>query len=664
VRSTLHAAFLAALVIALGVVFPLSLTSVSAAQSATLTLTYQSSVVSATPSGQSPFEIAFSLANAPSQATVSAQLFGRLTTRSGLLSALSSTGPTNLIDQSAGVAVSCLPSSSHGGQSLEVDVVESGATTPTLPGGCTGSAHAPTLDLHCTSGACDGVYPLALVITSGTTQVVRIVTLLTFVEHPAAVPLEVATVLHLSPTTQTQGTTALGTMARAFTKSPGVAVDLSLDPSVLQRLNSSGSGHQAVSALASAVSSNAPTHEIIRSPYVSVDPGSLATSNLTSQITEQVKRGTQVLTAAGLPPSANSLWIATSPLTASTTPALQAAGMTSLVLPDSSLETPLSQSLTWGQPFTVTPGSNQVVAMAADGTLAAEAQSTNDGVLAAMRMLGDLAFLHFERPGLTTPQGVVVAFNPATTSQNLLPALLEGLSGNPLLSATTVEGLFHQVPQGANGAPSTRKLAQTTASTPWPQSQQAALLSELGRQSAFASALDPKNPEIDRLSDVLLATESDALTPRQRGLALGAASASLTAQLNGLAISGADITMTALKSSIPITLTSTTGYSVTGLLTLTSNHLSFTKGRSFLEVLNRPTMSLRIPVEAQTTGDFPMTVTLTSPSGGLLLAHQRILVHATHTSIVAIILTIGSALVLLAWWLRTWWQKPRRRTRR
>ena len=99
---------------------------------------------------------------------------------------------------------------------------------------------------------------------------------------------------------------------------------------------------------------------------------------------------------------------------------------------------------------------------------------------------------------------------------------------------------------------------------------------------------------------------------------------------------------------------------------MNSEHLKFPEGASFTEVLDRPTRSLRIAVEAVTTGDLPLFATLHTPTGNLVLAHQRILVHATHTSIVAIFLTIGSAIVLLVWWLRTWWRKPphaRRRAR-
>jgi hypothetical protein len=388
----------------------------------------------------------------------------------------------------------------------------------------------------------------------------------------------------------------------------------------------------------------------------------LAATGIASQLGAQLRRGRQILDAAGLAPTDTTTWVATSPVTASTTPALASAGLTRLVIPDSSLNPPTASSLTWGQPFTVTPGDARVTAVAADGVLSTQAQSST--VLGAMQLLGDLSFLHFERPSLAEPQGVVVTINESGTSSTFLSTLLEGLSGNPILEPATLGTLYAEVPLGANGSPSSRHLADTGTSTAWPSDQQAAFASEQQRQTAFSSAVTATNPILVSLDDQLLASEDDSLTSAGRTRALFSAAAGLDQQLSAVAISGNDLTMTALRSSIPITITSQTGYTLNGVLELASGHLKFPNGSSFEEVLDRPTLSLRIEVQAVTTGDLPLFATLRTPAGSLVLARQRILVHATHTSIVAIALTIGSAVVLLVWWLRTWWRKPPRRSRR
>ena len=101
-----------------------------------------------------------------------------------------------------------------------------------------------------------------------------------------------------------------------------------------------------------------------------------------------------------------------------------------------------------------------------------------------------------------------------------------------------------------------------------------------------------------------------------------------------------------------------------GVLTVRSDHLRFPHGHIRLVTIDHPTQSVRIPVVAETTGDLTVSVTLTTPTGGLLLARQRIVVRTTQTSAAAIVLTIGAALVLVVWWVRTSLRRPRRRSRR
>jgi hypothetical protein len=451
-------------------------------------------------------------------------------------------------------------------------------------------------------------------------------------------------------------------VAKALVRASTIPLDLAIAPKLVQRLETTSTGRASLTSLVGSVASSPPTREVLASPYVSVDPGVLAASGLSSQLGAQLRRGGTILRTANLAPTNTSTWVATSPVTASTTPLLASSGLTHLIIPDSSLAQPTDTSLYWGQPFSVDPGSASVSAMAADGMLAQEASS--DTVLGAMRVLGDLAFLHFERPSLSSPQGVVIEPSATNTSLPFLNALLGGLDANPVLAPTTLTGLFSQVPSGANGAPTSRKLADSSSSEPWSTAQQAALTSTQQRRDAFATAVPATTPILQQLDDQLLGAEADTLTSGQRTFALGATAGALDHQISQIAISGNDITITALRSSIPITLTSQTGYPVEGVLRLTSAHIDFPQGSTFHEVLTRPTQSLRIGVNAVTTGDLPLYVTLRTPSGGLVLAHQRIIVHATHTSVVAIFLTIGAFIVLLVWWLRTWWRKPTRARRR
>ena len=56
-------------------------------------------------------------------------------------------------------------------------------------------------------------------------------------------------------------------------------------------------------------------------------------------------------------------------------------------------------------------------------------------------------------------------------------------------------------------------------------------------------------------------------------------------------------------------------------------------------------------VRAKTTGRFPVQVQIRTPSGHPLRATQLV-VRSTAYNLVALVITIGAAVFLLAWWAR------------
>ena len=96
---------------------------------------------------------------------------------------------------------------------------------------------------------------------------------------------------------------------------------------------------------------------------------------------------------------------------------------------------------------------------------------------------------------------------------------------------------------------------------------------------------------------------------------------------------------------------------------MSSDKLLFPAGNTRVVTLDHATNELRLPVSARTSGDLPMQVTITAPSGGLVIARARITIRSTATSIVGIVLTVAAALVLLGWWAQTWRRGRRQRSR-
>ena len=639
---------------------PPSLRVAAASAPATARVLSQSTTVMPGADGAGRFSIAFSRPGGGGATTVATRLYAPLSTRSGFLSALSPTGPTSEIAETAPLSLSCLPrvGPEGAGRRLSIAVLTSADGAP-APRTCQGAVADPAWTLRCTlgGGRCSGVYPVVLELRSGS-QVTTLTTFLTFTEAPAVEPLRAAPVLTLGPTTSAS---EVAGMAGALRTSGAAAADVVLAPQAAHRLAGSEQGRRALAELSSATAAD---REVVRSPFTTVDPGALAASGLSGQIAAQATRGDRLLRRAGIRSTASAGWIATAPVTASTAAGLRAIGIDRLLVPDSSLATPTSASLSWGEPFAL-PGSPGTTALAADAILSAQMVPGADPVLAAERLLADLALLHLERPSLSIPLGVVLlAPQGWSPSPAFVTTLLRGLSGNPLVASATLSSLYATLTMGANGVATTRSLAAAGPSTPWPAPQVADLLAGQARVAALSVAITGGHHVVRDLSDRFLSAESDRLGTTQRTAALGVADGAIAAQLAQVGIGGSDITLTSLKGTLPITLTKTADWSLVGRLTVRSDHLRFPRGRARPVMLDHPTQSVRIPVVAETTGDLTVSVTLTTPSGRLVLARQRVVVRTTQTSAAAIVLTIGAALVLLVWWVRTSLRRPRRRGRR
>jgi hypothetical protein len=85
---------------------------------------------------------------------------------------------------------------------------------------------------------------------------------------------------------------------------------------------------------------------------------------------------------------------------------------------------------------------------------------------------------------------------------------------------------------------------------------------------------------------------------------------------------------------------------------LRSTRLEFIGGSSREVTLNRPLQRFIFPVRAQTTGQFPVQILVQTPTGSLTITQSQIVVRSTAYNRVALVVTIGAALFLAAWWGR------------
>jgi hypothetical protein len=272
--------------------------------------------------------------------------------------------------------------------------------------------------------------------------------------------------------------------------------------------------------------------------------------------------------------------------------------------------------------------------------------------------LADLAQIYFEGGNTESVRGVAAV--PPTdwvANPTFIKTLLGGLTAqNPLVQAVTVSELFQQL-GGPVACPGQGcKLTQDTKSA-GAGLPVTAISGQRRRLDSFTTAAPSAHAAISPISSLLLSGQSELLGSGQQKRIVSRAGSALGAQLGQLSVAGdKSVTLTARNGSIPVTIGSTAAYPVKGVLTVTSDRLTFPGGASRYSesvLVNKATNNRYVPVQARSSGEFKVSVTLTSPAGGLVLTRGAVTVRSTATSVVGIILSLGAVAVLAAWWVRT-----------
>lgn len=544
-----------------------------------------------------------------------------------------------------------------------------------------GDAQAPSstfeLNLECEPESCSGVYPLRvqLMDTAKGSVIASLVTHIVFVESNVSSKLRVALVVPAgaapSGTTQSGAPTApdgsqltrLNTLMNELGNSTAPVTVLP-QPQSVQALAGGSSAAKSVASGIVSISDTASA-QVLNAPYVWVDPRALVDSGNSSEIPRQLSRGAAELAETHVQASGNTS-IVDDGLDSQTLAALQASGITQVVIPSDDLA-PVSGRFAGPpvQTFELKVGHGRTLE-AAQSEPAFQSELSDEqgsgGVLAAHQLLADLALVAFEEPDASWARGVVLApglkWSP---SPGFLTTLLSGLASVPVLDPVTLSSFFAQVtpgndggnPDDGDGWPLTEALATGAGTAPsFPTSALATARTKLGALESLVSA---GAVNLTPLGDTVLSAECVLLSFNQQVAALNkvdklvsqrAAVVSLTAYRT--------IRITSQTATIPITLVRKVPYPVTVELHLSSDKLGFLHGTNPQRVkLTRRLQSVNVDVFARTAGDFPVAVTVSSPKGGLLVTSATFTVRSLSTSVVAIVLSACAAAVLLFWWART-----------
>ncbi len=637
-----------------------------------------------------PFDLGLTAYDPPAGATVQAVLYPRLRSRYALEAAVRSGPRGNPLTTTGPVAYDSLPTDPHtsGAVSFDLSVVQ---TSSTGQGTRLGLACASTTTGTATStstgpGAvtCTGVYPVVVELRgSGGKILRRFTTFLTYVAGKSAHPLELAWIVPVDspvaisrhPRGPSDGiaspsvgdASAVDALATAL-RATAVPVTLDLSPETLQQLGRAGSGGRAADAALADLSVAQPSDQVLASPYVPVDLGALVGAGELTEVAAQMAAGATVLSGLHVKTTPGpSPWVQRGPVGSTIASGLTQLGANELVLPDDDLA-PTSDATevgTWVSTFSLTlPHGGQTTSVrAAETDTWLDGQFTSlhdDPALAASQILADLAMVHFERPNTPAVRGMV-ALPPArwVPDPTFDRVLLDGLSQDPLVEPVTLSQFFGSVTTGG-----TRQLLPSGTGGALGRSFSRAVSRARARLGNFDDAVAGHPAVLTDLDDLLLATESEDLTPRRRSAGISTFERLLRAQLGLVTFTkGTTITLTARTGWIPVTIESRASYTVSGMLSVNGNKFVFLQSdhRAVLVHLDHLTNVSRVDVRARTSGDLPLDVTFRSPNGRLVIARGVLTVRSTATSLVGVVLTVVALVVLLVWWGRTWRAGRRRR---
>jgi hypothetical protein len=660
--------------------------------SPTLTLIGQTQTVTPpAPGDPAPFAIQVEIDGAPvAGARLGLTFYEKVGTRSAFEQTLTSPPSGIPLQTVTPVAVGGLKALRTGGVELDTTVV---ADTPESSG-------SNTVDLsdrqNCGvgSGRCSGVYPVLVQLFDQSGSVVsHLTTYLTYTEQKSPKPLVFSWVVPMGAPVQIRSggglSGALSPVSPARVRNlaqlgrllaenqySSLRESIAASPATVQRLGSgaSQSAPAAILSIGVLAASGADSHQLIAEPYVPVNLGALSAAGVTTDILGQMTAGAAVMNPLlrGLPASdqpSSSTWVAGGSVNPAIVTGLRVVRADHLVLPDTDLPpaTELAHA-TWSQPFSLSVGRGQdVTAAVSDSQLSSYfAADPHDPALGATQLLADLAIIHYELPGASDPTRGVIAVPPAdwNPAPLFVSTLLGGLLNNPVVTTATLTGFFNSVPAGGNQAETGRRLAANQNGQQIDATQAAAIVAGRQQISGFDNALGGNSAVGTALDDLLLASESSDLTPVAQRIGLATFQRQLAAELGNIQVVSNTVTLTARTASIPITIVSSLGYHLHAHVKLSSAKLAFPAGSTRTVFIDHPTNSTQFEVRALTSGDLPLTFTLTSPNGELLIAKGELTVRSTATSIVGIVLTLVAAVVLGGWWARTWARSRRLRRER
>ena len=605
------------------------------------------------------FQISFQLLNAPDESTVDINVGVPIRSRSAYLDRLAEPSTGLVLHKVSRLAIP--EPDANGLATLQI------ATTS----GQEPAADRP--DQPLLSLPAEGVYPVSLVLRGP--DGIPLDTIRTFlVRTPSAnsnlTPLLVSTVLSVSgpPAVDPEGNVDLGPTSQSLQiladvfdprVRPQPLAMVSLDPHLVDALAISEQSEHV--QLLAQLQQSTINRQIASNTYVPLDSDAWIDQGLSLQIGWQIEAGAAVLAEyLGSPPD-RSIMLLNYSASPELLQRLQRERVGLVLVPDALLNPADELVSTSAKTSFLLPTLNDPIQAAAiNSTVTAHFTRTESADTAPYLVLADLAARWFEDP--QQPRGIVLA--PPLDSlpdATRLGVLLDEISASPILSSVDPSTIVE------NLAPDSLRQVRTAEENGFGEDYEAALSDGQRIARSYQNMVDPiatvDTPErqlIETLDRALLLSGTYGLTETQRDAYLAVVAQTVRDTVAAIEPpSRQRITLTSRSGSIPMLIRNNLSHDVIVRLDLNSDKLDFPNGGSLIRRLSPGVNQVQVPVQAKTSGDAVLEISVTSPTGLLALGESQLTVRTTSLSGAGVGIAAAALAILMVWWARHWWSRHR-----
>jgi hypothetical protein len=507
--------------------------------------------------------------------------------------------------------------------------------------------------------AFDGVYPVTLRIRNSETNEV-ISSVLTFVnkrQDKIASPVPITTLIRLTaaPSLSPTGVVEVSDETRqkvrdfvAFLATYSAPLTIGIEPEILSALASSDQSED--TQLLTNLRETLRRFSVVTSTFATTDVSMFAAAGLDDEFIEQLRLGESTLNRH-LPDVSiqRSSWIADAPITVAGTQLLRKAGIASVVLmPNaqkniSTASSPSVMTRPEGRP------ADYMSILKVDPDLATALSNTSP--LSAYRSAAEAAILADDlrasgqesdalRIVVSSQTGEVVANNALT----LVARLIVGANGLSVVDMSAPYLVTAQTPVSifsATFAANSSVLAQK--------------ISAARRDvDATASMISQTDARRDLWAHLLALGESSRTSSAQRYLD-GLAAILLSTRQAVTINTPETITLSGRDSIIRLQIRNNSSASLTIRLQLTSSKLDLNTPDRLVELNPESTTDIEVPAQALSNGRFPISMTVTTPSGNVdVVPRTTITARVNALAGYGQLVSISLLLVLGAWWWSHW----------